>query len=135
MIVIKSGIEPSRHGRHAEVKELTSLFYYKRQSSRAALRSCLETLLVNTPIIKTYTRFLLTWHRAGLPGTELTYPAQSWLTWHRAGLPGTRPAIAVQLVWQLVDSRLSYKCQACLKSGKVTVDCRLWAGIPCRPLV
>ena len=30
----------------------------------------------------------------------------------------------------MVDSRSVLKCQACLRSGKVTVDCRLLTGIP-----
>ena len=100
---------------YAGVKKVDPWLLYIKQSIRA-WAVALGLSLENTVIYSTQSVLLFTRHRAGLPRAEPAYPAQSrqWLQY---------------LDTQLTDSRSVFKCQACLKSGGLTLGCRLSAGI------
>ena len=53
------------------------------------------------------------------------YLAQNRSTWHRVDLPGTAGLPGTELAFV---SKTQLRCQACLKSGKVTLGCQLLTG-------
>ena len=105
---------------YAGVKKVDPWLLYIKQSIRAALCSYFWIFMEEYSCLQ-------------LTICLFIYPAQSRPTRHRAGTPGTEPAQNWQqlqyLDIELTDSRSVFKCQACLKIGRLTLGCRLSAGI------